>query len=100
MPKKKTKTKISKEAVDESLKKPEIVEGQYSFCMTIDEVLSMVQVLSFSKEMFNQLSINFLKDGDEKNAAMYAARSELSSLLYKKIREVASIGEPASRNIH
>ena len=98
--KKTTPSKKEKVAAVVEVKKPDIAEGEYSFCMTIDEMLSMIQILTFSKEMFNQMSINCLKEGDEKSAAVYAARVELSQILYRKISQVARIGEPLSRDIH
>jgi hypothetical protein len=75
-------------------------DSQYSFLMSAEEVYSMVQILSFSKDIFAQMSLNYTNEGNQKAAAVFAARSELSKILYKKISDMASIGEPTSREIH
>ena len=68
--------------------------------MSVEETFSLVQILSFSKEIFEKMSENCLKDGDIKVAQVYAARSKLSLLLFEKFKAVAGIGEPTSRDVH
>ena len=40
------------------------------------------------------------QDGDDKATQVYSARAELSLLLYEKLKIVAGIGEPLSREVH
>lgn len=80
--------------------RPPVDEGEFTFVLSADEVLAIVQILAFSKDVFAKMSANSEKDGDINAAKTYATRSELSGLLYEKFRENASIGEPTSRNLH
>jgi hypothetical protein len=66
----------------------------------MNEVYSMVQILGFSRDVFKQMSLNCAVDGDKKSEEVYAARSELSQILFEKMRSIASIGEPTSRALH
>ena len=97
MVKKKTK-KIEKATVE---KKPRIVEvGCYSFAMNEDEMLSIIQILIFSKEIFEQMALDCHKQGNEKAMQTYGARAKLSLMLYEKFKDVAEIGEPISNEFH
>lgn len=108
MPKKTKKTKEKPVEAQTEVKKPTVEprqpltlkDNQYSLMMSAEEVYSVVQILSFSKEIFAQMSLNYVNEGNQKAAAIFAARSELSKILYQKISDMASIGEPTSKEIH
>ena len=68
--------------------------------LTPDELYSMIQILSFSREIFEQLAITSEKDGKEQARALYAARAQLSSLLYDRLKSVSRAEEPVSRTLH
>jgi hypothetical protein len=68
--------------------------------MSREELLSSIQVLSFAKSVFEQLAANAKKDGDDEALAAWVARAKLSLLLSSKLRDVAKIGEPTSREVH
>ena len=93
--KKKTKTNPNKLIV-----KPPIEDGSFSVVLSVDEMFSLVQILSFSKEIFGKMSESCRQDGDDKATQVYSARAELSLLLYEKLKIVAGIGEPLSREVH
>jgi hypothetical protein len=94
----KTKTLTKKTTNNSS--KPAVAENEVSLTMTSDEVFSVVQILSFSKDIFHQMSLNCTKEGDEETSLVYAARSRLSLMLYTKFKALANIGEPTSREVH
>ena len=102
---KKTKTKKTTKAevpapVVEERKLPEVQPGEHTFIMSTNEVFSTVQILGFARDVFKQMSMNCAVEGDKKAEEVYAARSELSGILFEKFRITASIGEPTSRAFH
>ena len=99
---KKTKSQKKTKKLEEKVAdtRQEVKPGQHLFVMSDEEVFSLVQILAFSKDIFKQMSLNCAKDGDAKAEGIYAARSELSEILFDKIRTIASIGEPTSRALH
>jgi hypothetical protein len=68
--------------------------------MSSEELFSIIQILSFSKDIFHQMSLNCIKEGDDKTGQVYEARSSLSLILYSKFKTLANIGEPTSREVH
>jgi len=68
--------------------------------MSREELMSSIQVLTFAKAMFEQLAMNSKKDGDNEAMQAWIARAKLSLLLCSKLRDVAKIGEPTSREVH
>jgi hypothetical protein len=80
--------------------KPPISSGSYSFDLSGDELYSVIQVLAFSKDVFMQMSDNYIKEGNEKAGITMRARSELSNILWNKFKNIALIGEPVSRDVH
>jgi hypothetical protein len=68
--------------------------------MSREEILSSIQVLSFAKSVFEQLAANSKKDGEADALAAWIARAKLCLLLSSKLRDVAKIGEPTSREVH
>lgn len=89
----KKKTKVEK--------KPPIVTGnEFSTVLSSDEIVSLVQILTFAKQVFDQMTATAVKDKNDVEAAIWGARSKLTSMLYAKFRDVADIGEPTSRQIH
>ena len=98
--KKTTKKKATTETKSEEKTLPVVKDNEHTFIMTNEEVFSLVQILSFSRDIFKQMSLNCAVEGDTKAEAVFAARSELSDILYGKIRQIASIGEPTSRAFH
>lgn len=95
MPAAKKKTKKTKLIV-----KPPVEEGNFSVEISVEEMFSLVQILSFSKEIFQKMSENYFKEGDDRSMLVYDARSKLSLMLYEKFKAVAGIGEPTSREVH
>jgi hypothetical protein len=79
---------------------PPVNDGHYTLVMSIDEVVSMIQILAFSKELFSQMAINAAETKDTKGQAVFTARSELSAILFSRIRALTGIGEPSSRELH
>lgn len=79
---------------------PPLGPDDYTFIMTSNEVFSLVQILNFSRDLYKQMSANCAAAGDIKGEAAFAARSELSDILFAKVRKIASIGEPTSRALH
>jgi len=98
MPVKKKKTK--KMMIAEIAPKPPIEEGSFSVVLSVEDMFSLVQILSISKSIFEKTGEACLKDGDEKSAQVFYARAKLSLLLYDKFKTVAGIGEPTSREVH
>ena len=94
MPTKKTKKKT------ELTEKPPVEEGNFLVVLSVQEMFSLVQILSFSKDIFERMAENSIKDGDDKSGQVYGARSKLSMILYEKLKDVAGIGEPTSREVH
>lgn len=87
--------------VEEELEtKPPIQDGNFNVLLSVEEMFSLVQILGFSKEIFEKMSDNCRISGDEKAMEVYAARSELSLLLWHKLKVTANIGEPSSREVH
>jgi hypothetical protein len=80
--------------------KPPIEDGNFSVTLSTDEMYSLVQILSFSKEVFEKMAENCKAEGNEKATQIYSARSSLSLILYERLKIVAGIGEPTSREIH
>lgn len=98
---KKTTKKSAKAKQETVASKPSVGPDQYSFALSRDEVLALIQILGSSKDIYAQMVINSLQAGEpEKLQQAYSARAQLSAMLYLKFREVASIGEPTSREIH
>jgi hypothetical protein len=94
------KTKKKTKKIEQPAKKPPVEPGNFSVVMSTEEMFSLVQILSFSKDIFERMASNCRKDGDAKAGEIYTARSLLSVLLYEKFKTVAGIGEPESRDIH
>jgi hypothetical protein len=67
---------------------------------TADEMLSAINILSFSEDIFKQMSLNLAKEGDAKAGDIFAARATLSHMIYSRFRDAAEIGEPTSRDVH
>ncbi len=94
------KKKTKKKTTELPPAKPIVSEGSFLVDLSVEEMFSLVQILGFSKDIFGRMSENCLKDGDNKAAEVYGARSQLSMLLYQKLKVVAGIGEPTSREVH
>lgn len=93
--------KVTTPKKTETLKsKPAIEPANYSVVMNSDELFSIIQLLSFSRDVFDQMSKNYAETGDEKSGSIARARSELSVILWNKFRVIANIGEPISRDLH
>ena len=93
------KKKTTAKTIELSVKPP-VEEDNFSVVLTVEEMFSLVQILSFSKEIFEKMSENCHQDGDEKATQVFSARSKLSLMLYEKLKAVAGIGEPTSREVH
>jgi hypothetical protein len=99
--KKKATTK-KKEVKEKNLPNRKLVQGdEFSVVLNANELLSLIQLLSFSKDVFENMAINTLRDGGDKVVqASYSARAQLSLALSQKFRDLANIGEPQSREVH
>ena len=75
-------------------------EGTFTLVLSSEELVSAMQILSFSKELYEQMAVDTAKTGDTKGVLMWSARANLSTMLYAKLRDVASIGEPSSKELH
>ena len=103
MPTKKKKESKTPETAEtpKTTKLNELVgEEYYTLVLTRDELLSAVQILTFVHGMFEQMVLDSSKKGDEKAMAGWTTRAVQTKLLYLKLRDVASIGEPDSREVH
>ena len=85
-----------KTPTDKVLVKP----NEYTLVFTADEMLSAINILSFSEDIFKQMSINLVKEGDVKAGDVFSARAILSHMIYSRFRDAAEIGEPSSREVH
>lgn len=92
------KKKISKTEVPQE--KEPIESGLYSFTMNEDELFSVIQILSFSKEIYNQMALDMIKVGNADAGDIYTARAQLSAILHNKFNLLKEIGEPSSRHVH
>lgn len=100
--KKKAPKKIAKiQTKSESLQtKPNIEPDLYSLTMSSKELISLMQILSFAKQVFEQMAVNLDKEGQLEEAKTYIARSHISEVLFNKFQMLADIGEPTSRDVH
>jgi hypothetical protein len=98
--KKTTKKKTSSEIVPERKLKTPVKPGCFSMVFTADELITAIQILKLSEEMFEQLAHNMYKAGNASETQIYAARAQLSKLLHDKLTLVAEVGEPISRDVH
>jgi hypothetical protein len=80
--------------------RPIVEEGNFSVMLGPQEMLSLIQVLSFSKEIFEKMALSMYHENDEASALMYSARSQLSLKLFEKFKTAANIGEPTSKELH
>ena len=96
---KKTTKKVKPTAPEPT--KPNLIEpGSYSVVYSRDEMISSVQMLSFGQTVFEQIAVTCHKEGNDKSMEMWAARSKLCAMLCEKLRNIAKIGEPTSREVH
>lgn len=97
----KKKPAKSKKKRQKQQEPPKLIEDDnYTVIMSREEILSSIQVLTFAKSVFEQLAQNSKKDGDAEALAAWIARAKLSLMLCIKLRDVAKIGEPTSREVH
>lgn len=93
------KTKKTKQ-VDELKSLPSAASNEVTAILSIEEIISLIQILSLSKEVFFQMSLNSVDLKDEKVRAAFASKSEISAFLCDRLKKLASIGEPTSREVH
>jgi hypothetical protein len=93
MPKPKKKTISSREL-------PPVEPDNFTVVLSKDEITSLVQLLAFSRDVFAQMALNLLKEGNDADSQTISARSVLSNILCTKFKDVAVIGEPESRQLH
>ena len=92
-----TKKKLEKVDKEEL---PVEVAGVHSVVLTNEEMSSIVQILSFAKTVFEQMAQSSEQEGNKEETTAWKARAQLSFLLYSKLNDNASIGEPISRAVH
>jgi len=80
--------------------KPLLRADEFSLVFTADEMLSIINILSFSKDIFDQMAQSLNKEGDPKAGEVFSARAVVSQIIYGKFRDAAEIGEPTSREVH
>jgi hypothetical protein len=90
---KKAKAKVAKDM-------PPATQDDITVVYSKNEVLSLAQILLFSKNVFAEMSVNFLKEGNPADAETMNARSLLSQHLLAKIQTIEEMGEPESRQVH
>lgn len=72
----------------------------YSVVISKDELLSLVQMLAFSRDVASHLALDLLKNGNEQDSKTMSARSLLSDALCSKFKDIAIVGEPEYRQVH
>jgi hypothetical protein len=86
--------------IEEIPAKPPVEVGNFSVVLSIEEMFSLVSLLTFSKKIFEKMADNSLKVGDVAAMEIYNAHSKVSIDIYQKLNAVAGIGEPTSREVH
>lgn len=95
-----TKKKSTKKKIEEVAKPSLIAPGYHGVILSTEEMLSAIQILGLARDIFNQCAVDTKATGNESASLIYAARAELSMMLYKKLRDVARVGEPTSDMVH
>jgi hypothetical protein len=67
---------------------------------TDDEMLSIINILSYAKDLYNQMATTLAKEGDAKAGEMFSARAVVSQMIFTKFATAADIGEPTAREVH
>lgn len=80
--------------------KGELTADDISFILSQEEIVSLLQVLYFSREVFNQMALEMDQVGKTGIGKVYSARATLSSILYNKFNVINQIGEPISKDLH
>jgi hypothetical protein len=88
------------EAVSKLTSRPTIEGNCHTLILSNDEVIALMQILSFSKNVFAEMALNAQKENHMKDAEIMSARSTLSDIILSKIKVAAAIGEPESRELH
>ena len=79
---------------------PPVAPDEVTVIYSKNEILTLANILIFSKQVFAEMSANFLKEGNNADAETMNARSLLSQHLLSKLQSIDDIGEPESRQIH
>ena len=94
-------TKVAPKNKENQLKpRPPYKADHHTLILSADEAVALMQILSFAKNVFAEMASNLHKENNAKDAEVMSARSSLSDILFSKIRSVASMGEPESRELH
>jgi hypothetical protein len=96
----KKKTKKAKPKTKKSEPPKLIEDDSFTLVMSRDELVSSMQMISFTKGIFEQMAITAEKEKDDKSVTTWVARIKLAQLLYKKLNDIMKIGEPTSREVH
>jgi len=103
MPKKITK-KTTSNTPDVQASLPDVMPDVGPLVVTValskEEMISLAQILMFSKNVFAEMALSLEKEGKSVDAESMNARSVLSQLLFTKFKNLALIGEPESRQVH
>ena len=79
---------------------PEVGPDEFTVVLSKDEMVSLTQILHFSKNVFAEMALNLQKEGNIVDAENMNARSALSKILFTKFKDLTLIGEPESRQVH
>jgi hypothetical protein len=64
-----------------------------------DELFALIQILSFSKELFTQMSLNAEKEGKDKESAVFKARTLQSDILYRRLKLIVELEDSTTPRI-
>jgi hypothetical protein len=92
--KKKTTTKKKSEPTSV----PGVQPGYHNIALSEEDCNVLIQVLAASTQVFEQVAV--AAEPNSELQRMYQARSQLSALLFSKLKRMLFIGEPTSREIH
>lgn len=96
---KKTKTKKKKEQHQPT--RQLVTESEFSCVLNTEEMIALIQILSFSKDIFDNMAVTAMKEkATAEIQKMYATKAQASFILFQKFRDIANIGEPKSRDVH
>ena len=95
MPRKKKTTKTAN--LDDI---PSVLANEVTIVVSKEDLLSMIQLLAFSRDVFANMALTLLQDGNEADSKTISARSILAGTICSKLKDIAVVGEPESRQVH
>ncbi len=77
-----------------------IPSGHINVVLSSNDFISILEILSFSKGLFEQMSVQLGKESKEKAKLMYALNAQLAHQLHAKFAAAYQVGEPSSKEIN